>query len=154
LFEESAKYDCIVIDAHTDSNKGILTTIRPGIPRAKCFSSPNLCAICYKNEEQKEKLKNTIKTQKAYYRSTPLAFLKFSDAHRAEDVGQPLSWVKLEKVSFESLKLAFSNPSEMVTTEEPSVSRILNALLELPNSFGIPDLSTESLANIKNISAH
>ncbi len=149
LFEESAKYDCIIIDAHTDSNKGILNTIRPGIPRAKCFSSPHLSAICYKSEEQKEKLKSTLTTQKAYYRSTPLAFLKFSDAHRAEDVGQPLSWVKVEKVSFESLKLAFSNPSEMVATEEPSVSRILDALLDLPNSFGIPDLSTASLVNIK-----
>jgi hypothetical protein len=150
LFEESAKYDCIIIDAHTDSDKGILNTTRPGIPRAKCFSSPHLSAICYKSEEQKEKLNNTLTTQKAYYRSTPLAFLKFSDAHRAKDVGQPLSWVKVEKVSFQSLKLAFSNPSEMVATEEPSVSRILDALLHLPNSFGVPDFSTASLVNIKN----
>lgn len=37
LFEESKKYDCIVIDAHTDSNKGILNTIAPGALRANCF---------------------------------------------------------------------------------------------------------------------
>lgn len=148
LFEESTKYDCIIIDAHTDSNKGILDTIPPGTTRADCFSSPQLSAVCYKNEEQKEKLKNTLTTQKQYRRITPLAFLKSSDAHIAEDVGQPLSWVKAKKVSFESLKFALSNPSEMVSTEEPSMSRILDDLLKLPNSFGIPDLSTASMPNI------
>ena len=149
LFEESTKYDCIVIDAHTDSSKGILNTIPPGTTRANCFRSSRLSAVCYKNEEQKEKLKNTLTTSKEYYRPTPLSFLKFSDAHIADDVGQPLTWVKVEKISFESLKVAFSNPSEMVSTEEPSMSRILDGLLKSPNSFGIPDLSAESLVNIK-----
>ena len=149
LFEESTKYDCIVIDAHTDSSKGILNTIPPGTTRANCFRSSRLSAVCYKNEEQKEKLKNTLATSKEYYRPTPLSFLKFSDAHIADDVGQPLTWVKVEKISFESLKVVFSNPSEMVSTEEPSMSRILDDLLKSPNSFGIPDLSAESLVNIK-----
>jgi len=149
LFEESTKYDCIVIDAHTDSSKGILNTIPPGTTRANCFRSSRLSAVCYKNEEQKEKLKNTLTISKEYYRSTPLSFLKFSDAHIADDVGQPLTWIKVEKISFESLKVAFSNPSEMVSTEEPSMSRILDDLLKSPNSFGIPDLSAESLVNIK-----
>lgn len=148
LFEESARYDCIIIDAHTDSNKGILNTIPPGTTRADCFSSPHLSAICYKNEEQKDKLKNTLATQKPYRRITPLSFLKASDAHISEDVGRPFSWIKVGKLSFESLKLALSNPSEMVSTEEPSMSRILDELLNLPNSFGISDLSTASVPNI------
>jgi len=144
LFEESKKYDCIVIDAHTDSNKGILNTIPQGIPRANCFRSPNLSAVCYKSEEQKEKLQHTIRNAKEYQRTVPLAFLKFSDSHIADTVGLPSTWVKLDRISFESLKNAFSNPSELVSTEEPSVTRILDDLIKLPNSFGIPDISTES----------
>ncbi len=144
LFEESKKYDCIVIDAHTDSDKGILNTIRQGKPRANCFRSPQLSAVCYKSEEQKEKLQHILTTSKEYYRAIPLAFLKFSDSHVADTVGLPSTWVKLEKMSFESLKTAFSNPSELVSTEEPSIVRILDDLIKSPNSFGIPDISTES----------
>lgn len=147
LFEESKKHDCIIIDAHTDSSKGILNTIPSGAPRAACFSSPQLSAVCYKNEEQKEKLQNTLKTSKEYLRTIPLSFLKFSDAHIADNVGSPSTWVKLEKISFDALKTAFSNPSELVSTEEPSIIKILDDLIRLPNSFGIPDLSEKSLEN-------
>jgi hypothetical protein len=149
LYEESAKYDCLVIDAHTDSNKGILNTIPQGNTRANCFSSPYLAAVCYRSEEQKEKLANTIKSQRPYLRKTPLPFLKFSDAHIAEEVGKPLSWVKVEKLSFPSLKIAFSNPSEMVSTEEPSMARILDDLIKLDNSIGIPDVSEDSQSLLK-----
>lgn len=144
LFEQAKKYDCIVIDAHTDSNKGIYNTIRQGTTRANCFRSPQLSAVCYKSEEQKGKLQHILETSKEYYRTVPLAFLKFSDSHVADTVGLPSTWVKLGKISFESLKTAFSNPSELVSTEEPSIMKILDALIKLPNSFGVPDLSTES----------
>lgn len=149
LFEESKKYDCIVIDAHTDSNKGILNTIAPGALRANCFKSSQLSAVCYKNEEQKEKLQHILRSSKEYHRTIPLSFLKFSDAHIADEVGSPSTWVKLEKRSFESLKNAFSNPSELVSTEEPSMVKILDDLLQLPTAFGIPDLSAESQEIIK-----
>lgn len=144
LFEESKKYDCIIIDAHTDSDKGILNTIRQGTPRANCFRSPQLSAVCYNSEEQKAKLEHILKTSKEYYRTTPLSFVKFSDAHVADKVGSPSTWVKLKEVSFESLKTAFLNPSELVSTEEPSIIKILDDLIKAPDSFGIPDFSTES----------
>ncbi len=144
LFEESKKYDCVVIDAHTDSDKGILNTIRQGIPRANCFRSPSLSAVCYKSEEQREKLQYILKTSKEYYRTIPLAFVKFSDSHIADTVGLPSTWIKLEKISFESLKTAFLNASELISTEEPSIIKILDDLIQAPNSFGIPDLSTKS----------
>lgn len=50
LYEESKKYDCLVIDPHTDSNKGIYNTIPKGNTRAHCFSSPQLNAVCFKSE--------------------------------------------------------------------------------------------------------
>jgi len=154
LFEKSKNYDCIVIDAHTDSNKGILNTIPQGKTRANCFRSPQLSAVCYKSEEQKVKLQHILTTSKDYYRSITLAFLKFSDAHISDDVGLISTWIKLEDLSFESLKNALTNPSELISTEEPSVTKILDDLIKLPNSFGIIDITKESKAYImKYISA-
>ncbi len=144
FYEESKKYDCIIIDAHTDSTKGIYNTIPKGIARANCFRSPQLYAVCYKSETQKDKLKSALQSGKDYSRTFPLSFVRFSDSHIASDTGSVSTWVKVDSVSFESLKKAFTNPSENVSAEEPSTMKILDELIELPNSFGISDLTKES----------
>lgn len=144
LYNEMRKYDCLVIDAHTDSNKGILNTIPKGLSRANCFKSPQLHAIAYSNEIQKEKLKSTIETKKEYQRDNPIAFVKFSDSHTAKDVGSKYTWIKLTSLSFESLRNAFLNPSEMISTEEPSLAKILDKLLLRDDSYGIPNLSDDN----------
>jgi len=144
FFEESKKYNCLVIDAHTDSNKGILNTIPKGAPRASCFRAPQLNAVCYKSEEQIEKFKQVLQSAKEYARQVPLSFVKFSDAHNVGEVGSVFTWVRLDNIDFEALKSAFANPSELVSIEVPSLARILDELLSKANSFGIPDLSTDS----------
>jgi hypothetical protein len=151
LFEETKKYDCLVIDAHTDSTKGILNTTGPGSVRANCFRSPQLHAVCYKNEEQKEKLKSTLQSAKEYSRKVPLSFVKFSDAHDANEIGKTLTWIKVDKLDFQSVKIALANPSEMVSTEEPTTTKILEKLLRLSNSFGIPDLTIDSQVRFKKL---
>jgi PHP family Zn ribbon phosphoesterase len=145
LFEESKKYDCILIDAHTDSNKGILNTIPKGQIRAACFKSDQLTAVCYKNEKQKDMLDSVLRTSYEYRRSRPLSFVKFSDAHKSEDVGSEFTYVKLDKICFESLRNAFVNPSEMVSIEEPSLTKILNKLINEEISFGVVDSSEGSI---------
>jgi hypothetical protein len=144
FYEESKKYDCMIIDAHTDSAKGILNTIPKGMTRANCFRSPQLCAVCYNNETQKDKLKSTLQFGKEYSRTFPLSFVRFSDSHIASDVGSVSTWVKVDSISFDSLKKALTNPSENVSTEQPSTIKILDELIELPNSFGIADLTEQS----------
>jgi hypothetical protein len=144
LFEQSKKHDCIVIDAHTDSNKGIYNTIPKGATRANCFKSSQLCAICYNNEAQKEQLKSTLQTAQEYRRTTPVSFVKFSDAHCADDVGRPLTWVKLAKITFAALRGVFSNSSELVSTERPSVDIILTRLLKEGTTLRVPDLNPEN----------
>lgn len=139
LLDETTKYDCIVIDAHTDSNKGIWNTLT-GNHRAYCLRSNQLIALCYNNEQQKDKIQSTL-LNKDYNRPN-LAFIKASDSHNSNLVGSLFTWVKLDKISFQSLKSAFNNPLEMLTIEEPSTAKILNDLLQLHNSFGIPDLSS------------
>ena len=151
LFEESKKYDCIVIDAHTDSDKGILNTIPKSVSRANCFKSPQLYAVCYNNEVQKDQLKSTIQNAPEYKRDTPLAFVKFSDAHTAEDVGVQHTWVKLENINFPTLKKAFSNPIESISIEAPSTEQVLDKLINDNNCFYLPDFSAESMEKFKRI---
>lgn len=145
LYEASKKYDCILIDPHTDSNKGILNTTQKGNYRAECFRSERLVGVCYKSESQKDKLYNTIVTTGNYARKTPISFIKFSDAHKSEDVGKYFTWAKLKKLNFESLKTAFSNPTENISVIQPSISKILDDLIDLKNSFGVIDLSDDSI---------
>jgi hypothetical protein len=140
LLDESKNYNCIVIDAHTDSNKGILNTIPKGKARSHCFSHPQLSGVCYNSEDQKNKLQETMKTSKDYARSTSLAFVKFSDSHKSEDVGLHSTWIKIKNLSFSDLRTAFNNPTEMIFTHEPNAAKILQALLKLENSFGVPSL--------------
>lgn len=88
LYEESKKYDCLVIDAHTDSSKGIWETIQSGTYRAHCFKAEQLLGVCYNNEKQKEHIQRLTKETTEYKRKSPLAFLKFSDAHNYSEVGR------------------------------------------------------------------
>jgi predicted HTH transcriptional regulator len=151
LLEETKKYDCLVIDAHTDSDKGILNVIPKGKLRANCFCSDQLLGVCYKSEKQKDALDSTIKTSKDYHRKSPLAFVKFSDAHHLDEIGKDVTWVKLKKIDYYSLKEALRNPLENVSIEFPEVSKILNKLINQENSFGIEDLSDDNLLKFKQL---
>ena len=151
LLTESKKHDCIVIDAHTDSDKGILNTVPSGTLRASCFRSSQLVAVAYNNERQKDQLQSTIQTSKEYSRSTPMSFVRFSDAHCLEDIGKKYTWIRFDKPTFEELKLAFSNPSERVSIEDPSLERILERLIKDKDSHGILDISASSLERFEKI---
>ncbi|PKN76616.1 MAG: hypothetical protein CVU52_03975 [Deltaproteobacteria bacterium HGW-Deltaproteobacteria-10] len=151
LFDVAKKYDCILIDAHTDSHKGILNTIPRGKPRAACFKSDQLTAVCYKNETQKDMLENVLRTSIEYKRNRQLSFVKFSDAHKFQDVGSEFTYVKLKNIDYESLNNAFNNPSEMVSVEEPSLKTILNKLIDEENSYRVPDLTGDNVSYFKKL---
>jgi len=153
LFAESKKYDCIVIDAHTDSNKGIYNTIPSGTYRANCFKSSQLSGVCFKSEKQKNQLAQTISQAKEYQRKSTLAFLKFSDAHCANELGRNVSWFKVEDHSFQSLRCAFDNSPESITTEPPKTSEILNKLIndKAIDTFGLPNLRKRNKERFKRL---
>ena len=150
LFEESRKYDCIVIDAHTDSQKGIYNTIPPSASRANCFQSRELNAVAYRSEKQRENLAQIL-TSREYKRETPLSFVRFSDSHSSSNVGADFTWFRLDQLNFESIKNALMHPDEMISTEEPSSAKILNRLMELDNCYSIPDLSENNRGPLKKM---
>jgi hypothetical protein len=151
FYDRSKKYDCIVIDAHTDSDKGIWNTIGSGQTRAACFRDSQLCAIGFKNEKQKESIIQLLSSSLDYKRSSPIAFVRFSDAHIYTEVGSLITWVKVGKNDFSSLKSAFANPKELITTEKPNLEKILNNLIKENISFGIEDLSDQNLEQFKKL---
>lgn len=144
LYDETRNYDCIVIDAHTDSNKGIYNEIHNNRYRAMCFSSEQLNAVSYKNPEQKDKLNNIIKTSKEYERKKPLAFIKTSDSHNLDKIGSEITWFKLEDISYKSLKKAFDNPIECISTEYPQTKDIIDKLINTENSLFLKDLEGDN----------
>ena len=141
LLENSAAYDCIVLDPHTDSDKGIWNELS-GAYRVDCLRSEQLSGLCYKSEVQRDKI-NTLLSTPQYKRPTPLPFLRFSDAHSPTDVGTAFTFAKLEDLSFDSLRRAFLNPLESFSTDPPSTVKILNNLKQLSNALGIPNLQSE-----------
>jgi len=151
LYVESSKYDCIVIDAHTDARKGIWNTIPSGTTRANCFSNPQLCAVGFRSEKQKDHIKGIIETSLEYKRANPLPFVRFSDAHNYMQVGSQVTWVRLKDIDFASVKIAFANPDEMVSTELPSLEKILNSVIKKETTFGIPDISKDSVEQCKKV---
>ena len=121
LYKESNKYDCVVIDAHSDSNKGIFNTLE-GQPRVHAFIDTTLSGICYKSETQKNNIERILSQ---YSRKSPVAFLKSSDAHQISEIGKDISFFRLEDCNWTSFKDAFSNPAECVFTTYPQTHSIL-----------------------------
>lgn len=145
LYEEVKNYDCIVIDGHTDSDKGILNTIPKGNTRAHAFKNSSLSGVCYKNEKQRNQLESTLKTSQEYHRERPLAFLKSSDSHNLNDIGRSKSFFKLEQLDWNNFKKAFENPTEYIFTTYPKVQDIINSILEKENYLTIPKIDNESI---------
>lgn len=142
LLDKTKKYDCIVIDAHTDSVKGVYNTINEGKLRAAVFHSDQLCGLCYNSEVTKDKIVSI--NSREYNRNKPLAYLKASDAHCVLDIAKDKTWFNLSEISFQSLKEAFDNPVENISTEKPEINEILKKLLKDSKTFGIQDFSDEN----------
>lgn len=108
-----SKYDCIVIAAHIDSDKGIYNSIK-GAYRASIFRSPILNGIQYKNPETLAKVKSIIRDSEEYRRNEPLAYIQASDYHGSDSVFQ-FSYYKMSEFSYNSLKMCFDNPAEKIS---------------------------------------
>lgn len=137
LYKESIKYDCLVIDAHTDSDKGIYNTIK-GMTRVHAFTDSSLVGICYKNEKQRSQIKELFETPK-YERKTPIAFLKSSDSHNINEIGKEQTFFILPELKWEDFKDAFSNPTQSIFTTYPKTQNIIKRITTEENCIYIND---------------
>ena len=136
LYDESKKYDCLIIDAHTDSDKGIYNTIKEGTTRVHAFTNPNLSGICYKSEKQRKNILNLLATPK-YKRTNPLVFLKSSDSHELNEIGKDISYFCLANLTWDDFKESFSNPTDCIFTVFPKVQSIIKNVTKYGNCLYI-----------------
>lgn len=140
FYNEAGKYDCLIIDAHTDSNKGILNTIQEGTTRIHAFIDKALAGICYKSEKQKNNIHNLF-LQPNYRRSNPVAFLKSSDAHKIDEIGKEKTYFRLKKLEWFEFKDSFNNPDEYIFTSNPNTKSIINNISNTGKCVFIPEIS-------------
>jgi energy-coupling factor transporter ATP-binding protein EcfA2/histidinol phosphatase-like PHP family hydrolase len=83
-----------------------------GISKAELFINDAVQAIGFTQYDKfKPFVENILKDQKhRYYRKLPLAYIQDSDAHNIEEIGQRFMYIKMSKLSFESLKFALEEP--------------------------------------------
>lgn len=124
LYKESQKKDCIILDAHSDSNKGIFNTLT-GTPRIHAFLDISLKGICYKSEKQKTIIEQIISQNR---RKAPIAFLKSSDALSTDEIGQEISYLRLDEFTWDGIKKAFVNPTEHIFTNYPKTLSIIKQI--------------------------
>ena len=143
LYNETEKYDCIVVDGHTDSHKGIFNTFPKGNTRAHAFKNSNLNGVCYNSEKQRNNLEEILTTSYDYKRATPLAFLKSSDAHNLDEIGTQKSFFKLDKLSWNSFKESFANPTEYIFTNYPKTQDIIEEIFKNEDFLPISQITDE-----------
>jgi predicted metal-dependent phosphoesterase TrpH/ABC-type lipoprotein export system ATPase subunit len=94
----------LALAAHIDGPKGLLTTSTQGLSKGKAFQDTNLSAVEITDLTIKEKyLKGQI-----YNRA--IACVQGSDAHALDEIGRKYTLVKMQHLSMEGLRIAFSEP--------------------------------------------
>lgn len=147
LYRESQKYDCVILDAHTDSSKGIYNTLQEGTTRAHAFSDSALRGICYKSEKQKYNIQHLLASPQ-YQRKSPVAFLKASDAHCINEIGRDQTFFNIDKLDWESIKSAFDNPNECIFTTFPETQIIINNVSQTELCLCVPNANENSLEQL------
>jgi len=127
FYQKIKDYDCLVVAAHVDSNKGIYNATT-GVYRAAIFKSPILNGVQYKSSETAAKIKSIIRTQKEYKRDKPLAYIQASDYHGENSIFQ-YSYYKLNDFTYKSLYECFENPVEMISVlREPEFGNVVDEI--------------------------
>lgn len=142
--------DKIVIAPHVDSENGIYNELK-GTYRADIFKSPNICAITCNSIKTKEKIQNLVKNDPYYRRDKAWVYINASDAHKVEDIGNRVSYVKLEKRKFDLLKDAFENSIDKISDiKNPKVQELVTTLCKSQKTICISDLNDniDEFANI------
>lgn len=144
FYNETRKYDCLIFDAHTDSNKGILNTIPEGTTRIHAFVDDALVGICYKSEKQKNNIRHLL-SQPNYKRNNSIAFLKSSDAHNIDEIGKEKTFFRLKELIWDELKKSFNNPDECIFTSNPNVHTIIKSISDSGRCIFVPGLDNNHI---------
>lgn len=146
--------DKIVIAPHVDSGKGIYNDLK-GSYRADVFKNLNICAITCNSLRTKEKIQNLVKNDPIYRRDKPWLYINASDAHKVEDIGTRVSYIKLEKRRFEFFKEAFQSSLDKISDiENPKVQELISTLCKSQKTICIDDINEDMDEFVKVVCAY
>lgn len=141
----------LVIGAHVDRDKGIWK-LDKGLYKAAVFNSSRLNGYCYNSPITKEAITKVLQNKEYNRKGIQLVPLHSSDFHNVvdEQIGVPCSFLKLNRVRFNNIIDAFSNPDELVSSPVPKETiQIITELVNDINNTCVADLSDENLEIIK-----
>lgn len=100
----------ICVAAHIDGPKGILCAVQQGAARMRAFNDPNLSAVEFLSSD---KLAQYSSGKVRGYQRT-IAHIQGSDSHRLSEVGRRLVLLRMDHLSLEGVRQAFSDPQTRV----------------------------------------
>lgn len=106
VFRAIAKNGGIAIAAHVDGPKGFMETIAQGAAKVKIYHNPDLSAIEIVDLSKKDQFVEG--KQPEYSKAMPC--VQGSDSHIPETIGAKRTLVKMQRLTLEGLKQAFSEP--------------------------------------------
>ena len=142
LYEVADDLGCLIVAAHADRDKGIYQAGRDwGKARVSAICDVRLAALEYTSESTRGQLESLLRDDPMWKRDEPLAFVRSSDCHFADDqtVGERRSWIRIngydssQRSAFRGLCEAFKNPAELVSAQgRPEIAAIRKNLEGLP----------------------
>lgn len=147
--EKARKLGAITIAAHVDSTKGIYSDLNCGLARAQVFKTDNLMGMQVNNLASLPDIKSLLENRE-YKREKPIAFIRCSDFHnKSTDIENYVTYMKLEKMDFQSLFNAFMNPIERISfTQHPESTEIINRLIDNIYTITFKNINEDTIASI------
>ena len=131
----------ISILAHVDRDKGAFNVLK-GAYRAKVLRRDSLHGIAYCDPVFEAKL-SEIFTQKDYARAKPIPFFRCSDYHGEGPVGQRVTFMQMESISFGSFRDVFREPVGRVSqTANPKLADMLRLMAERADTVCLPTIES------------
>jgi len=141
----------LVIAPHADSDKGLYNEIN-GMYRADAVKNDNLSAVTFNNHKQQKKFQNIILNDPNYKRNKPLAFINASDAHKLEEVGSRVSYIRLEEPTFDNIYKGFLIPAQSISDSyNPRLKSIINNIISTEKTILIEDLDSTDIEYVARL---
>ena len=120
--------DKIVIAPHVDQDSGIYQ-LKKGIYRSRIFQSDKIVALMCNNINQIENIRQLL-DQPDYRRTSPIAFINVSDAHKQADIGSKSSYFILPDLNYAEVRSAFSSPEQSIrNTRNPDTDAMIREVI-------------------------
>ena len=122
----------LAVPAHIDSSNGFMEVIEQGQVRMRTYSCKAFAALEITKPKDKEKW------NKGLLRDYPkrYACIQSSDAHSLAEIGSRYTWIKMDKVGLEGLRLAFDDPEVRIRFPEELAEERFPRLKQLRVSQG------------------